>query len=398
VKSWVEISEQRLTSNYKVLAKAAGGDIAVLAVLKANAYGHGAAVCAPVLARAGAEWMGVSDVAEGCVVRKALAEKAITLEKQPKILMMSGLLYEDADAVIQRKLTPVVWTRQQMEWLAESAARLGSEEPLPIHLEIDTGMARQGVSPGDNLDELLRWLKEQPRLRLDGVMTHFASAEVAGSRQTTAQRGLFDKAIERVVAAGIRPRWVHAGNSSTIDNQQEDHLPWLRKLAAKAGARPMIRSGMALYGYSLPIIRAGLARVMPRIGLDILPVMTWKTRILGVREVQAGDTVGYNAMFSATRPMRLALLPIGYADGLRRELSGADGKPGGWMMVHDRMSSIVGRISMNLTVIDITGSTAGVGDEVVVLGDGTTADYHARQAETIPYDIVCGVRAPSHLV
>jgi alanine racemase len=126
-------------------------------------------------------------------------------------------------------------------------------------------------------------------------------------------------------------------------------------------------------------------------------VMTWKTRVIGVRDVEPGATVGYNGTFVAERPMRLALLPLGYADGLRRELSATNTRPGGWVMFGGERASfraqIVGRVSMNLTVVDVTGLNAvAVGDEVVVLGDGVTAEDHARLAETIPYEIVCGVR------
>jgi alanine racemase len=127
-------------------------------------------------------------------------------------------------------------------------------------------------------------------------------------------------------------------------------------------------------------------------------VMTWKTRVIGLREVQAGETVGYNATFVADGPMRLALLPVGYADGLRRELSAASGGAGGWVMAQGQRAAIVGRVSMNLTVVDVSGiEGVAVGDEVVLLGDGVTADDHARLARTIAYEIVCGVRVPSRL-
>jgi alanine racemase len=127
--------------------------------------------------------------------------------------------------------------------------------------------------------------------------------------------------------------------------------------------------------------------------------MSWKTRVIGLREVQAGDTVGYNAIFTAERPMRLALLPVGYADGLRRELSGSNARAGGWVMVKSRRAAILGRVSMNLTVVDVTEIPGvALGDEVVLLGDGVTADDHACLAHTISYEIVCGVRAESRLV
>jgi alanine racemase len=181
---------------------------------------------------------------------------------------------------------------------------------------------------------------------------------------------------------------VHAGSSSSVDNPVPG--PWLEELAASAGARAMVRSGIALYGYCLPIEGA----VQPRIRCALRPVMTWKTRLLDVREMAAGDTVGYNATFTAPGPMRLALLPVGYADGLRRELSSTNARAGGWVMIGEKRAAMVGRISMNLTMVDVTGiDGVGVGDEVVLLGDGVTADDHARLAGTISYEILCGVRA-----
>jgi alanine racemase len=341
-------------------------------------------------------------VIEGAAVRATLAAAGLPLELQPRILVMSGALGDDAEAAVSHGLTPVVWDQQQLEWLAAAVLQQGGDAaPLPVHLEIDTGMARQGVAPGEALRTLLHWLKRQPRLVLEGVMTHFASPEVAGSTQTLAQRKQFDEAIAAVAQAGLRPVWVHAGSSSTIDNcGEEKNLAWLRSLAQSIGARPMVRSGIALYGHCLPIEHANIAvQEKVRSGLaGLQPVMTWKTRLTGLREVHAGDTVGYNAIFVVQRPMRLALLPVGYADGLRRELSGSNARAGGWVIVHGQRAAIVGRVSMNLTVVDVTEIPGvAVGDEVVVLGDGITADDHAHLAHTIAYEIVCGVRAASRL-
>jgi alanine racemase len=403
VKSWVEISEKRLKANYKLLVEAAGSDTGVLAVIKANAYGHGADLCAPVLAQAGAEWLGVADASEGAAVRGDLTAAGLARKTQPQILVMSGFLEEDANAVVHHRLTPVVWEQHQMEALAAAVRQQGGDPAaLPIHLEIDTGMARQGIAPGEHLHTLLHWLKRQPHLRLDGVMTHFASAEVAESKQTLSQRKLFEEAIASVAAADLQPAWVHAGNSSTLDNQCAlKNLAWLRRLAANIGARSMVRSGIALYGYCLPIDEAcSIGDAAPsKVRARLQPLMTWKTRVISLREINAGDAVGYNAIFTAQRPMRLALLPIGYSDGLRRELSGSNAKPGGWTMVKGKRAPILGRVSMNLTVIDVTEIPGvAIGDEVIVLGDGITADDHARLAHTISYEITCGVRATTHLV
>ena len=416
VKSWGEISERRLAGNYARLAEAAGSEVAVLAVIKANAYGHGVAVCAPVLARAGALWLGVTDAEEGETVLNSLTDSLPGMAAPPKILVMSGLLPEDAATIAGRGLTATVWTREQMEWLLAAPA-VRSGKPVAVHLEVDSGMSRQGVAPGAALDALLGWIGEQPGIQLDGVLTHFASAEVVGSPQTHAQRKVFEEAVEAIARAGMgsggRDFWVHAGNSSLIDTELgtvantelgtepgKGNLAWLRGLACRLNARPMVRTGIALYGYCLPIEAAGLRSYsggVPSRGAvrpDLLPVLSWKTRILSLSEIPSGAAIGYNGTFTAPHAMRLALLPVGYADGLRRELSGSNAHAGGWAMVRGRCAPIAGRISMNLTTIDVTGiAEAAVGDEVLLLGDGVTAEDHARLAGTIPYEILCGLRA-----
>ncbi len=407
MKTWVEISEHRLKANYSALAEAAGHDTAVLAVIKANAYGHGAALCAPILARSGAEWLGVTDATEGATIREALTKAAIPPNHHPSIMVMSGPLPEEAPSIIRNGLTPVVWNQQQLEAIAAAVHQHGGHiTPYPVHLEIDTGMARQGIAPGESLDTLLHWLARQPALRLEGVLTHFASSEAADSSQTAIQRKRFEEAVAAVAATGFEPSWVHVGSSSTLDNQssgEDENLAWLRALAATIGARPMVRPGIALYGYCLPIetIETNNEAQIPQQALQpkLKPVMTWKTRILSLRDIQPGETVGYNATFTARHSMRLALLPIGYADGLRRELSASNTNPGGWVIIHNHRAPIVGRISMNLTIVDVSEIPAITsGDEATILGDGITADDHARLAHTISYEILCGIHPPARLI
>ena len=380
VNSWIEVSEERLARNFRAVADAAGAETEVLAVVKANAYGHGAEVCGVALARAGAKWLGVTDAGEGGRVRRAL--EAAGLAGAPRILVMCGFVAEDVAAIVEHALTPVIWTAEQVEWLRGSG--------VAVHVEVDTGMGRQGVRPGAPLDELLEAMR-QAGVGLDGVFTHFCAAEVAHSELTQAQERRFEGAVGQVRTKGLSPKWVHAGSSSSVDNPAQDS-PWLVELAKRVGARAMMRSGIALYGYCLVI--EGGASVQPRVRPALRPVMTWKTRVLDVHDVTAGETVGYNATFTAAGPMRLAMLPVGYADGLRRELSSTDAKPGGWVMIGGQRAGIVGRISMNLTMVDVSGiEGVRVGDEVVLLGDGVTADDHARLAGTISYEILCGVRA-----
>jgi alanine racemase len=268
---------------------------------------------------------------------------------------------------------------------------------LAVHVEVDTGMARQGVHPGDELDDLLDELTASG-LTLDGIFTHFCAAEVAHSELTQRQERRFEAAVKQVLAKGLAPKWVHAGSSSSVDNPAQSS-PWLVNLANSVDARAMVRCGIALYGYCSPITGADAASVPSKLRPALRPVMTWKTRVLSLRDLAAGETVGYNATFTAPAPMRLAMLPVGYADGLRRQLSGSDARPGGWVILHSRDGSaqrapIAGRVTMNLTMVDVTAIPGvRIGDEVVVLGDGITADDHARLAATIPYEILCAVRA-----
>lgn len=391
----MELSAERLAANYRALAEAAG--VAVLAVIKANGYGHGVTLCAPMLARAGAAWLGVTDAAEGTAVQGSLKG----FETRPRVLLMSGPLAEDAPTIVAQGLTSVVWTIEQMQWLIDAAKAGGETRPVPVHLEIDTGMSRQGVAPGTELDRVLDWLVEHPQIALDGVLTHFASAEVAGSPQTDTQRERFGVACLRVAAAGLRPAWLHASNTSAIDNAVPPrHRDWLEHLATALGAQPMVRTGLGLYGYSLPLERdPGFAgSIAAMLDKKLRPVMTWKALVIGVRDLATGEAIGYNGIFVATAPMRVALLPVGYADGLRRELSCSNARPGGWVMVGEHCARIVGRVSMNLTTVDVSEvPDVKVGDEVVVLGEGVTADDHARVARTIPYEILCGVRAEQRL-
>lgn len=398
--SWAEISEPHLLANFRALRQVAGPGlpgtpaIPVLAVIKANAYGHSAELCAPPLARAGAPWLGVTDAAEGVRVRQALFAAGIAPVHQPEILIMCAPAPEDAPDLLHHRLMPTVWNPGQIDTLAEAARGARMTEPFPIHLEIDSGMSRQGVAPGPALTQTLAsFARAAAHLRLAGVLTHLSSAEVTASPETRAQLASLHAALQTIANAGLRPDWLHIGNTSTLDNPSllagTDPEPapfaWLRA-AATFGVRPMLRSGLALYGHALPTSD-------PRLYPHLHPVLMWKTRIRSLSDIPAGAAVGYNATFRAPRPMRLALLPVGYADGLRRELSASDARPGGWVMIRGQKAPIAGRISMNLTTVDVTDiPEAAIGDVVTLLGPGISAADHATLAGTIPYEILCGLR------
>ena len=373
--NWIEISADALTHNFQAIQAASGPETTVLGVIKANAYGHGAETCAPILVRAGATWLGVTCANEGARVRRSLEAAGLTAE----ILIMSGFLPDDVALIHQHQLTPVVWTEDHVRWLADSPG-------TKVHVEVDTGMGRQGVEPGEAFRQLVDRIAAASLL-LDGLFTHFCSSEVAYSPLTAKQQQRFEGVIFDLQRLPRKPSWVHAGNSSAVDGPS-DHIHWIAALAQSIGARPLVRTGLALYGYCLPIENDGAPRLEPA----LKPALTWKARVLAVRTLIPGETVGYNAIFTANRPMRVALIPAGYADGLRRELSSTNDRPGGWSIIHGSRAAILGRVSMNLTVVDITDiPNVAANDEAILLGPGITAEDHAALAHTISYEILCGI-------
>lgn len=383
-----DISADRLRSNLHALQAAAAPHTEVLAVVKADAYGHGATECAPVLAGAGARWLGVTSVEEGSAVRASLG--ILPQGLAPRILVMCGLWPGEEGACIDRGLTPVVWEPYHLDLLeAESKRRNLPPRSVAVHVEIDTGMARQGVTPGPLLRAILNRLNVDSPLLLEGVMTHLASTECAADPQNERQMLDFAAALSQVREAGLQLALVHAGNTSSTDS---GFVPReLPALAQSMGARAMTRAGLALYGYALPLESAS-----PHLRPGLQPVMTWTTRVVSLRQVEVGATVGYNAAYVATRPMRLALLPVGYADGFRRGLSSSTSASGGDVLLHGRRAPIVGRVSMDLTIVDVSHLPGiAIGDEAVLLGmqggEHIGADEHARLASTSVYEILCGI-------
>lgn len=395
---WVEISRRSLIANYLELRRLlqnglassyhassegeAGAD--VLAVVKANAYGHGMRECAQALAGAGAEWLGVTSVEEGVSARAVCPDA--------KILVMSGIWHGEAEAAIEHRLTPIVWEAFHLDLLEAAAARRAlPPQSFPVHLELDTGMSRQGVSlSGGSLEEFLMRFRSDSALRLDGVGTHFSAPEVLGGEDNDRQRARLEAALAAVEAQGLRPAWVHAGNSATI--LLAEQLAPLRAAAASVGARLMVRPGLSLYGYE-PRFAVGGVGAAERIPAKLSPVLAWKTRVTSLRRIGVGESAGYNSTFRATRPTRLALLPMGYADGLNRLLSNR-----GSVLVRGQHAPIAGRVSMDQTVVDITDVDGiEIGDEAVVIGrqgdEEITARDLAELEGTIPYEVLCNISA-----
>ena len=378
---WVEISTRALEDNYRLLADATPS-IALLAIVKANAYGHGLNLCAPAAVRAGARWLGVTSVEEGIAAR-ALCPAA-------EILVISGPFPGQGASVFTHRLTPVVWEHWQLDELESAGAT--SESPIPVHLELDTGMSRQGVSP-DNLDAILARFKQHSPLRLDGLMTHLYAADESDGEVTREQFAKLQSMLGRIftrIAAGFRPSILHAGNSAAL--LTGELASQLTALCAQHSLQPIARPGLALYGFA-PEFSPREPAAAAALRTQLQPVLTWKTRIVSVRDLKPGQVVGYNGTFVATESMRAALLAVGYADGLNRALSNR-----GSVLIHGQRAPIIGRISMDQTVVDVTDIPAAApGDEVVLLGSqqqsSIAAEEHARLANTIPWEIFTSIAA-----
>jgi len=377
---WVEIQTRLIEENYRFLLTLATPQMELLAIVKADAYGHGLELCAPAVVRSGARWLGVTSVEEG------VAARAVCPEAQ--VLVVSGAFPGEGKAVVENRLTAVAWELWQLDEL-EGAARAAGlpAQSLPIHLEIDTGMSRQGVLPAELGAVLARFGAGSP-LRLEAVMTHLFAADEANGVVTRKQLAELDKVVAAIEAAGLKPEWLNVGSSAALLAGQ---AATVAELAAHRGMKPMMRPGLALYGlvqdFDPPFAPNQEPEAMVAARASLQPVLSWKTRVAGVRTVPAGSMVGYNGTFVTTQPTRLALLAVGYADGLDRMLARHFS-----LLVRGQRAPFAGRISMDQSVVDVTG-IPGVeaGDEVVILGtqgsETITAFDHAKATGTIPWEV-----------
>jgi alanine racemase len=380
---WVEISTHAFEDNYRFLADLAGPEVELLAIVKANAYGHSLKLCAPIAVGAGARWLGVTSVEEGIEARRLCADE--------RILVIGGVFPGQGRDAVRHKLTPVVWDAWQFDEL-EAAVREEDVRSLSVHLEIDTGMSRQGADP-ESLASLLARFHRDSSLRLEGVMTHLFAADEADERVTGDQLELMDSALNRIRSAGIHAGLLNIGNTAALLAGQAFKIS---ELASRYGMKTLMRPGLALYGI-IPEYDPQFSPTEPislgQARRELQPVLSWKSKVVSVRSVAPGAVVGYNGTFVATEPMRLALVAAGYADGLDRKLGNHFS-----LLVRGQRAPLVGRISMDQSVIDVTDiPEVAVGDEVVILGrqgDKTISAFdHAKAAGTIPWEIFTRIGA-----
>ncbi|MDD5308141.1 MAG: alanine racemase [Deltaproteobacteria bacterium] len=359
--TWIEIDEGALRRNAGIFRALAGADRKLMAVVKSDAYGHGMIGVARAALAAGADWLGVFSSSEGLALRaKGIDAPVLVLGPTPE-----GRLAEAVAAGL-RVTVASIEAAHELARLAPAAAA--------AHLKIETGTNRQGLA-GDELLEMARVLK-RAGVGIEGAYTHFADIE------DTTDHGYAEKQLAAFVAqtdllgrAGIAVRLPHTACTAATILFPDTYFK-------------MVRVGIGLFGLWPSKETHVSAKSLGRNGLDIAPVMTWKTRVAQVKPIAAGDYVGYGRVFRTTRPTRLAVLPVGYADGYDRGLSNA-----AHVLVRGVRAPVRGRVCMNLTMVDVTDVPgAAAGDEVVLLGrqgdERIAAEDLARLAGTINYEIV----------
>jgi alanine racemase len=357
---WAEIDLDAVRANVRTLADLAR-PAALMAVVKADGYGHGAVPVARAALDAGASWLGVALVEEGAELRAAGIDAPVLVLSEPPP--------DAAPAVVALGLTPVAYTPAGIEALAKAVADSGAQ-PLPVHLKVDTGMHRVGCTVDEAL-ALAESISARTELRLEGVLTHLAVADEPDNPYTGEQLDRFDGVLDALRAAGVRFDLVHAANSAGL-------------LSFGDRARfDLVRSGIAVYG--VPPAPALADRVALR------PAMALKARVSHVKRLPAGARLSYGLRYSMPRDGTVATVPVGYADGVPRALSST----GGEVLVSGARRPIAGTVTMDQLMVDVGDAPVEVGDEVALLGrDGDaeiTADDWAGRLGTVGYEIVCGI-------
>ena len=361
---WSEVDLGAIRANVRGLRDlAAPADL--LAVVKANGYGHGAVPVAQAALVAGATWLGVARIDEGEQLRAAGIDAPVMLLSEPAPRV--------ADRVVAQRLTPVVYTEPGIDALAKAVADAGRAEPLDVHLKIDTRMHRVGCSPEEAV-ALATHVAGRDELVLAGVCTHLAVADEPGNPYTTDQLSRFDTVLDALSARGLRPPLAHAANSAGL-------------LTDPRARYDLVRIGIACYGLPPAPVLADHA------GVTLQPALSLRARITMVKTLPAGARVSYGLRSEVGPSGRVATVPAGYADGVPRNL----GLAGGEVLIRGRRRPIVGVVTMDQLLVDLGDAPADVDDEVVLIGrqgdDEVTATEWATRLDTISYEIVTGIGA-----
>jgi alanine racemase len=357
---WAEIDLGAVRANVHTLRERCGS-AQLLAVVKADAYGHGAVPVARAALDAGAVGLGVALVEEGIELREAGIDAPI--------LVLSEPVPAAAPSVVSAGLTPVVYTLSGIDALAKAVADRGAHDRLPVHLKVDTGMHRVGCSADDAV-ELAAQVVDRPELELAGVCTHLAVADEPGNAYTAEQLARFEEVLAACRARGLPTGTVHTANTAAA-------IEW------PAARYDMVRVGIGCYGIAPADELEGR--------VELRPAMSVKARVSHVKSVPAGTRLSYGLRYETDHETRIATVPIGYADGVPRELPAR----GGTALLHGRRCAMAGTVTMDQLMLDAGDLPVEVGDEVVLIGrqgdEEITAASWARAMGTVAYTIICGI-------
>jgi len=358
---WVEIHEAALRSNWRALRAKIAKNVQMLAVVKANGYGLGLLSVSKVAIEEGAAGLGVTSVEEGIALREAGF-------KTPVLILGSLFPMESFSLLFQYRLTPTIASLESAQALSRMATE--KKERISVHLKIDSGFGRIGVSV-PNAVAFIGQVAALPGLIIEGIYTHFASSDVDAD-YTRVQTKAFYSVVEAAKTQGVRPAWIHLANSAAILKFPETH-------------GSLVRPGIAFYG--VPPFAGALHEVA------LKPALRWKTRVIFLKTVPEGSSISYARTWTAKRPTRVATLAVGYADGLLRLLSNQ-----GQVLIHGQRVPIIGRVTMDMTMVDVTSlAECRVGDDVVLIGtqgsEEITALEMAQWAQTNAYEILCSISA-----
>jgi len=374
---WAEISTTAIAKNLAVIRRHIGPRPKILAVVKANAYGLGAVPVSKALSKAGADQFGVTCQNEGIELRDAGIRKPI--------LVLTGFWPGEERSFIRHGLTPTVTRLEDVRNLERAAKAARVKSPLRFHLKINTGMNRLGL-PQDQIDAFASALADSPHIQLEGTFTHFASAEDFSAQQTDEQEAAFRRSLDCLRALRVSPGIVHMANSGAI-------------CARPSTWADMVRPGAILYGYYQSFDPPHKGQEV-RERLPVEPSLSLRARIISLRELPAGQPVGYSAKFVTARPSRIAVINAGYADGILRQRTNH-----GCALVRGRGVPLVGTISMDLTTLDVTDAPeVALGDIVTIYGRDGKAEIRvsdvAREIGTVTSDLLCalGRRVPRYYV
>jgi len=355
-------------SNLRLIKSIVGPQTKTMAVVKADAYGHGAVECAKAAVDAGANLLGVGVIGEGIELRKQGLELPI--------VVLGGDFIEEIPDLLHYGLSTTISNSSIAQALSKHAQNIGI--PAYVHLKIDTGMSRMGVSMGDYM-ELLKETTSLPGLKLEGICTHFATADIEDPEYTLRQLELFETALDGFKKTGNSLPLVHCANSSAILQYPQT---W----------KDMIRPGLALYG-ALPAsnLTSKLNDLIPTYGNNLTPIMEWKSKIILLKNVSKGTSLGYGRQFIAQRDSLIATIPVGYADGLPRILSNKME-----IIIRGKKAPQVGAICMDFCLIDVSEiPEVKEEDEAVIIGKQGDIMISVEEisilAQTIPYEILCSV-------